>query len=821
MQVSQVNDHITHTVIGGAQTIEFGISNSAEFFNILSSTLYSDQILAVVREVLCNAWDAHIAADRKNTPVKVTFTDDSLIVRDFGLGIPHDQIGPIYGTYGNSTKKNDGQQTGGFGLGCKAPFAYTDQFEVVSSNNGIRTIYAISKSSAQAMGKPSITAITSFPTQETGLQVTIPIKNSSDLDRFRSLIEGIAYAGDMNVELDGEIVEKLGFPENQNFLIHQTPDRLTYPERVQVRYGNVIYPIPDHEKISDKIKEVREVLDKASPNTHYPANILIFQAPPHSIAVTPSRESLSMQDHTIHTILELFFTFLEQARTKLPQAIQQISSGMVAEAVQKSDYRALLNREDVYPYTTAQSSDLYFQDTLTEFDEIARIYMSKVYPSDWQYRKTDLAYRVDRMVKSNLLDSDTANDFIKELKKLDTAPSHWEVGPDTWFKKRVIKPVVKRVMKDTSGLLTVNNLYVYDEDGVAYPRHAGLYSCKQMLIPAKEAHLRHTVLGIPYLRKILVISPTKKDFLCRAHQHEVFTKYGNKPGYLVYYTGRSPKAADEARKVFAKSGFNIVDLTVRYSWDEPIVKTETKPRKKTPKGWPTLANALSMGLTGDLFQLNRCFYDDVERTETPEFYVRLSGTPRNTVASLSWFSRLHSRSIANLYGKRGCVITTNLQEEKCIAKGASNLDKWLAIQVSKEIASNANILEYAAHWPKRFPDISRSVSSYLQALIWDTPEIRSKFGLVNNLTDHDKAILSLWEAITSIHWFMDHPEIKAMHQQLKDIPIDPINTDLLNKLANNPLMELIDAERISRIMVGKDQAKKDRALALLINAING
>lgn len=821
MQVSQVNDHITHVVIGGAQTIEFGISNSAEFFNILSSTLYSDQILAVVREVLCNAWDAHIAADCKNTPVKVTFTDDSLIVRDFGLGIPHDQIGPIYGTYGNSTKKNDGQQTGGFGLGCKAPFAYTDQFEVVSSNNGIRTIYSISKSSAQAMGKPSITAITSFPTQETGLQVTIPIKNSSDCGRFRSLIEGIAYAGDMNVELDGEIVEKLGFPENQNFLIHQTPDRLTYPERVQVRYGNVIYPIPDHEKISDKIKEVRDVLDKASTNNRYHDNILIFQAPPHSIAVTPSRESLSMQDHTIHTILELFFTFLEQARTKLPQAIQQISSGMVAEAVQKSDYRALLNREDGYPYKAVQSSDLLSKDTLAEFEDIARIYMTRVYPSDWEYRKTDLAHRVNRMVQAKLLDSDIANDFIKELKSITSTPGWYYASFDAWFKKRVIQPVVKRIMKDTSGLLTVSNLYVYDADGAAYPKHAPFRSEKEMLIPAKEAHLRHTAMGTPYLRKILVITPTKRDFLGRARQHEVFTKYGNNPGYLVYYTGRSPKAADEARKVFAKSGFNIVDLTVRYSWDEPIVKTETKPRKKTPKGWPTLANALTAGLAGDFFQLNRCFDDNVERTETPEFYVRLSGAPRNPVTSLAWFSRLHSRNIANLYGKRGCVITSNLQEEKCIAKGAINLDKWQAIQVSKEIASNANILEYVAHWPKRFPEISRSVSSYLQALIWDTPEIRSKYGLVNNLTDQDKAILSLWEATTSIHWYMDYPEIKAVHQQLEAIPIDPINTDLLHKLAKNPLMELIDAERISRIMVGKDQAKKDRALTLLINAING
>ena len=140
MQVSNVQDHVTHAVIGGKATIEFGISSSAEFFHILSSTLYSDQLLAVVREVMCNAWDAHIHAERTSTPIKVTVSDTEFKVEDSGFGIPHGDIGLIYGTYGNSTKKNDGQQTGGFGLGCKAPFAYTDHFEVQSSNDGVRTI---------------------------------------------------------------------------------------------------------------------------------------------------------------------------------------------------------------------------------------------------------------------------------------------------------------------------------------------------------------------------------------------------------------------------------------------------------------------------------------------------------------------------------------------------------------------------------------------------------------------------------------------------------------------------------------------------------
>jgi len=40
-------------------------------------------------------------------------------------------MGPLYGTYGGSDKKNNGTETGGFGLGCKSPFAYGDHFEVV------------------------------------------------------------------------------------------------------------------------------------------------------------------------------------------------------------------------------------------------------------------------------------------------------------------------------------------------------------------------------------------------------------------------------------------------------------------------------------------------------------------------------------------------------------------------------------------------------------------------------------------------------------------------------------------------------------------
>ena len=130
MQVSstQVNDSY---VVGSIQKINsFTLSNSKEFFDILSKNLYSDPVRAVIRETICNAWDSHIKAGKTNIPIKATYDGDNIVVQDFGTGIPHEDIPTIYGVFGGSMKILDDTQTGGFGLGCKAPFAITESFTV-------------------------------------------------------------------------------------------------------------------------------------------------------------------------------------------------------------------------------------------------------------------------------------------------------------------------------------------------------------------------------------------------------------------------------------------------------------------------------------------------------------------------------------------------------------------------------------------------------------------------------------------------------------------------------------------------------------------
>ena len=100
------------TVERVGQTVEsmFGISenDSAHILNILRSKLYSNKILAVIREYCSNAYDAHIEVGKNDVPIKVVLPseyDSNFRVRDYGPGLSEDDIRNIYVMYGASTKR--------------------------------------------------------------------------------------------------------------------------------------------------------------------------------------------------------------------------------------------------------------------------------------------------------------------------------------------------------------------------------------------------------------------------------------------------------------------------------------------------------------------------------------------------------------------------------------------------------------------------------------------------------------------------------------------------------------------------------------------
>ena len=163
----------THESSGLTKVCDFQIQTNGIMVKALTSRLYSDPISSVVRELASNALDAN-----PTTPMEIrvpTALDPSFRIRDKGPGLSRTAMVDVFTRFGESTKRKDNSQIGGFGLGAKSPFAIANSYTVVSSHAGTKTTYM---ASIGADGMPALHEVSSQPTNDTGLEIIVPAKPS-------------------------------------------------------------------------------------------------------------------------------------------------------------------------------------------------------------------------------------------------------------------------------------------------------------------------------------------------------------------------------------------------------------------------------------------------------------------------------------------------------------------------------------------------------------------------------------------------------------------------------------------------------------------
>lgn len=178
------------------KTINYGVNvdNLPLLFQMLRTNLYSDLHGSIIREVVSNVEDAHTEAGKKDAIGEVEWVDENrilgvdcqLIIRDFGVGLSPERMETVYGNYLSSTKRGSNDSIGGFGLGSKVPFAYTDSFfvETVFDNMKYRYLCYIDETQLGAislLGKEKVK-------RENGTEIIIPIKSQDDKDDFQEAI---------------------------------------------------------------------------------------------------------------------------------------------------------------------------------------------------------------------------------------------------------------------------------------------------------------------------------------------------------------------------------------------------------------------------------------------------------------------------------------------------------------------------------------------------------------------------------------------------------------------------------------------------------
>lgn len=228
----------------------------------LRDKIYSNKILACVREYICNAVDEHIKHN-VDVPVDVSMTDVDgetiWKVRDYAKGLDEDSIRNVFGMYFESTKSNTNSMIGGFGIGSKAGHCYTDTFYVKSYFQGVYTLYAcVLGGGSKGVPVGEIYKISEEPTNESGIEVSFSIKSHDRMTFSRTTRDFVISFGKPNMLTFVDDVGNTFIPSAPNhsvekngytFNLYKGLGVLT-ASAMHIRMGGVIYRTLEQPMIS-------------------------------------------------------------------------------------------------------------------------------------------------------------------------------------------------------------------------------------------------------------------------------------------------------------------------------------------------------------------------------------------------------------------------------------------------------------------------------------------------------------------------------------------------------------------------------------------
>ena len=155
---------------------DVAIGDVAFILDMFADKVYSNKERAVIRELACNAHDSHVMAGTTDVPFDVhlpTQLEPWFSLRDYGTGLPDDDIANIYGAIGVSTKRDSNEVIGCFGIGSLSPYSMCDSFTVKSYLDGIVRTYQCMRDEKR---QPKVIPLGSAPTDEpNGLEVKLTV----------------------------------------------------------------------------------------------------------------------------------------------------------------------------------------------------------------------------------------------------------------------------------------------------------------------------------------------------------------------------------------------------------------------------------------------------------------------------------------------------------------------------------------------------------------------------------------------------------------------------------------------------------------------
>lgn len=342
---------------GNMVTGEATIEMSPAMFDILSNKIYTDKVLAVIRESLCNGRDAQVEVG-ETRPMEVHLPgrlEPFFHIRDYGTGLSERQvvgyterykgydeltgepkemsrfIPGLYMRYGKSTKEASNDFIGGFGIGCKSPLAYSDSFIVESYQEGVCKTYTIYKED----GKPRVAKLTeTMTTEPNGLKVKLAVKVGDEnefINKTAKFLKHFGYPVDVR-GTRGQHTFEVPKPILDTALYSTYSCHFSIGGEVAVIMGGVVYKLTSQYK-----QRISQIVKK---------DFMLMKFGIGELTVAASREGLSEDPQTVAAIEarieEVSATFYKDVVTQVDAAATEHEAFKLLDKYNliKQDYRA-------------------------------------------------------------------------------------------------------------------------------------------------------------------------------------------------------------------------------------------------------------------------------------------------------------------------------------------------------------------------------------------------------------------------------------------------------------------------------------------------
>lgn len=313
--------------------------------------LYSKPIHSIVRELTANAIDSHRERDAKRLGiipledgddvnwfseeenVQIVYLQSGVFIhkkpaiefKDSGVGMSDERIREIFTTFGSSTKRGSNLEFGGYGLGAKSPFAYTDVFFIKSNYNGTSTLYMLSRQTHEL----TMRVISCEPTSDrNGVTVNIPLNDNDFEDSFKpAIIDQILYLKN---------VEFINVFKPSSYIPYIRPE---YEDNLIIVYSNTIQEDTFEKQMFISIEGIRYNLDLIQVGIKKVDTLCGLKFDIGDLDLTPSKEYIRYTEKTKLTILSKIEELMDIGRIlsyETDDTIDYKDTGVKIEAISKS-----------------------------------------------------------------------------------------------------------------------------------------------------------------------------------------------------------------------------------------------------------------------------------------------------------------------------------------------------------------------------------------------------------------------------------------------------------------------------------------------------